>query len=141
MIEVMSNFETVLISAITSAGVALSIEWAAKPRLEARKERILEQAKAKRDIEQNLSIIIIIGSSLSGDFSSLDAAERRIALSILEERRADVVSASKAIESSLAVAGPKMRARTRSSSAMPWLGLVESQNRTNCDLMLVKSSQ
>ncbi len=70
-IEIMSNFETVLISAITSAGVALSIEWAAKPRLEARKERILEVAKAKRDIKQNLSIIVIIGSSLSGDFSSL----------------------------------------------------------------------
>lgn len=50
----MSGFETVLVAALTSAGVALSIEWAAKPRLEARKERILSRHRSASEINRQL---------------------------------------------------------------------------------------
>lgn len=68
----MSVFETVLISALTSAGVALAVEWAAKPRLEARKERILEQAKTKRVIENDLNRIVSLATSLDAGISGED---------------------------------------------------------------------
>jgi hypothetical protein len=68
----MNVFETVLISALTSAGVALAIEWAAKPRLEARKERILEQAKTKRIIERDLNTIASLATSLDAGILGKD---------------------------------------------------------------------
>jgi hypothetical protein len=95
----MSQFDTVLISALTSAGVALAIEWAAKPRLEARKERILDQSKAKRDVLRQLATIVSLAASLNADVSSLSTSERRIMLGILEERRVQIITASKAADS------------------------------------------
>lgn len=49
-----SLFSTVL----TSAFVALAVEWLAKPRLEARKERLLALYRARRAFEKNLLIIL-----------------------------------------------------------------------------------
>jgi hypothetical protein len=109
----MSDFETVLVSALTSAGVALAIEWAAKPRLEARKERILERSQARREIIRQLGTIVSLAASLEADTSSLTAAERRIMHEALEERRADVVAASKAAERALAIVVLRMDKRTR----------------------------
>lgn len=110
----MSQFETVLIAAVTSAGVAFAIEWAAKPRLEARKDRILEQSKAKREIERQLGIIVSLAGSLNADVSSLDSSERRKTLDYLEKRRTEVITASKAVESALTVVALKTDPRIRS---------------------------
>ncbi len=41
------NLGSLLAAAIVSAAVALGVEWLAKPRLEARKERILAAATMK----------------------------------------------------------------------------------------------
>lgn len=52
------SIETLVTAAIVSATVAtivaLSVEWAAKPRLEVRKERLLQKARARRDAVKNL---------------------------------------------------------------------------------------
>jgi hypothetical protein len=52
---------TVLVPAITSAFVMLAYEWLAKPRLEARKERL----RARRDFEKNLHVILGNASKLA----------------------------------------------------------------------------
>lgn len=109
----MSRFDTALIAAITSAVVALAIEWAAKPRLEARKDRILEYAKARREILLQLSLITMSAASLNADISELDSAERRKLLSVLDEQRASVVAASGTIQQALAVVGFKTRPQIR----------------------------
>lgn len=56
---------TVLVSAITSAFVALAVEWLAKPRLEARKEGLLALHRARRAFEKNLLIILSNASKLA----------------------------------------------------------------------------
>ncbi len=53
---------TVAISALVSGVVALGIEWAAKPRLDARKEYILERYRVQRELEGNLLTIMMITS-------------------------------------------------------------------------------
>jgi hypothetical protein len=108
----MSHFETVLIAALTSAAVALAIEWAAKPRLEARKDRILKQSRAKLEIELQLGMIVSMAASLDTDISTLDSSDRRIMLTALEERRTDVISASKAVVRALAVVALRTDSRT-----------------------------
>lgn len=57
--------DTILISAITSGAVALAIEWAAKPSLEARKERILTGRRNRRAFEANLLKIRVTASTWS----------------------------------------------------------------------------
>jgi hypothetical protein len=49
---------SVLVSALTSAFVTLAVEWLAKPRLEARKERLLTLHRGRRTFEKNLLIIL-----------------------------------------------------------------------------------
>jgi hypothetical protein len=46
--------QTALISAGVAAIITLAIEWLAKPRLEARKDRILEGARVRRDLRARL---------------------------------------------------------------------------------------
>jgi hypothetical protein len=96
----MAGFDTVLVSALTSAGVTLAIEWMAKPRLEARKERILDRSRARREIIRQLSIMVIKGASLnSADMSTLSAPERRLMQAKLDEMRDEVIAAARTIES------------------------------------------
>jgi hypothetical protein len=45
-----------LVSAVIAALVTLAIEYAAKPRLEARKEAILERARARRDVLRTVAL-------------------------------------------------------------------------------------
>jgi hypothetical protein len=94
-----SAFDTILISACTSAGVALAIEWSAKPGLEARKERILERHRAQREIARQLKVIVSIAGSLSSDLpATLSDSERRRVMRWLQDRRAEVVQAGQAID-------------------------------------------
>jgi hypothetical protein len=106
----MSFFETVLISALTSAGVTLAIEWAAKPRLEVRKERILEEAKAKRTVEKNLETIVNLATSLDAGTSGQDT------LSV-------ILLVSAGLETSLAAVALKIDPRTAKfiSQAATWI--------------------
>lgn len=54
-----------LISACTSGVVALGIEWLAKPRLEARKERLLARNRALAEIRRQLGRILELSIRLS----------------------------------------------------------------------------
>jgi hypothetical protein len=55
----------VLVPAIVAAVVTLLIEYLAKPRLEARKERLLERARDKRSLIRVLSLLSISIAALS----------------------------------------------------------------------------
>lgn len=50
---------TVLIAALTSGVVAFGIEWLFKPRLEARKERLLELHRKRRAFESQMTTIMV----------------------------------------------------------------------------------
>ncbi|MEU4672536.1 hypothetical protein AB0F91_32300 [Amycolatopsis sp. NPDC023774] len=58
-----AGIQTALISAGTAAAVALLIEYLAKPSLEARKDRILEQGRVRRDVRAR---ILSLGMRVSG---------------------------------------------------------------------------
>ncbi|MFC4118494.1 hypothetical protein [Nonomuraea zeae] len=68
------NWEPVLVSAAVSLVVALGIEYAAKPRLEARKERILEAMRARRDL---LARVTLVGWTASAAAAELPAEASR----------------------------------------------------------------
>ncbi|KAA9164966.1 hypothetical protein FPZ12_006865 [Amycolatopsis acidicola] len=51
--------ETVLVSALTSGAVALGIEWLAKPRLEARKDRLLDLHRKRRSFGNQMTTIML----------------------------------------------------------------------------------
>jgi hypothetical protein len=68
----MSLVVTVLVSALVSALVALGIEYAAKPRIEARKELLLEGYRRRRELLGHLDTISMIAAS----WSELPAGER-----------------------------------------------------------------
>lgn len=94
-----STFETVLISACTSAGVALAVEWAAKPRLEARKERILEVHRSRREVIRALRTITTLGGQLEYELpAGMDGAARALAIRHLEDRRADAARIGRELE-------------------------------------------
>jgi hypothetical protein len=68
----MSLVVTVLVSALVSALAALGIEYAAKPRIEARKELLLEGYRRRRELLGHLDTI----SMIAGSWSELSAGER-----------------------------------------------------------------
>ncbi|MEW9527845.1 hypothetical protein [Microbispora sp. NPDC049125] len=55
--EVALNLESLLVPTAVSLVVTLGIEYAAKPRLEARKERILEAVRTRRELLARLAVI------------------------------------------------------------------------------------
>jgi hypothetical protein len=73
------NEATLLITALISAGIsgslALGVEWLAKPRLEARKERILARRRAESEIRRQLLRIRESGIRLAG-YRSLKGASK-----------------------------------------------------------------
>jgi hypothetical protein len=68
----MSLVVTVLVSVLVSALVALGIEYAAKPRIEARKELLLEGYRRRRELLGHLDTI----SMIAGSWSELPAGVR-----------------------------------------------------------------
>src|SRR6266498_675281 len=58
------NVAAILVAALVSAVVAPGLEWAAKPRLEARKERILRRYRATDDVWRRLNDILFMGRML-----------------------------------------------------------------------------
>jgi hypothetical protein len=128
--ERMSSFETLIIAALTSAAVALAVEWSAKPRLEARKDRIIEQSKAKREIEFQLGRIVGLSGSLIFDISTpdLDNSDQKIIVDVLEGRRAEIIAASRAVRLALDVTGLKMDRSVKDVvyQAMNWIEIYAS---------------
>jgi hypothetical protein len=83
---------TVLVSAVTSGFVTLAIEWLAKPRLEARKERILAAHRARRQLSDALLSIGVAAARLSRARLPRDMpAAQRQALLAEEQRAADSI--------------------------------------------------
>jgi hypothetical protein len=109
----MSTLNTVLISASTSASVALVIEWAAKPGLEARKERILERYRMQRDIARQLKVISMNVGTLQSDIQASDDLHQQIVLRFQQERRVAIIEAGQKIGETVVDVGPYMNAHVR----------------------------
>jgi hypothetical protein len=85
-----------LFAALVSATVALGVEWLAKPRLEARKERILRRYRAKDDVWGALDDILLAAAWMKNTQAQADdiqAAAGRIvpAAQALEEAFREVM--------------------------------------------------
>lgn len=81
MYDVHDWANTVLVSALTSGVVALGIEWLAKPRLEARKERILQLHRARWTFEADVLAVLANSAKLS------EAVAQRLPRDLKEEVR------------------------------------------------------
>lgn len=51
--------ENILVPALVAAMVSLLMEYAAKPRLEARKERILESHRVVRELDRSIGVLLV----------------------------------------------------------------------------------
>jgi hypothetical protein len=71
---------TILTAAITSAFVSLGIEWAAKPRLEARKERILQGHRAREAFRRDVIQVSVRAAKLNQPWPRSGTEEQRRAL-------------------------------------------------------------
>jgi hypothetical protein len=96
----MSTVSTVVTSAVVSGVVALGLELVAKPRLEARKERILAAARGRSDFERNLLKLEVLSGTwanfvnppgVSMGSRQLIAQERRRAFSQIEDITKELV--------------------------------------------------
>jgi hypothetical protein len=54
MMDAMSTVSNLVSSAVVAGVVTIGLEWVAKPRMDARKERILETIRSSRKFENNL---------------------------------------------------------------------------------------
>jgi hypothetical protein len=97
------NLSNVLVSALTSGFVALGVEWLAKPRLEARKERILRRHRAVGEIQRCLSSILVSAAKLQGSRMPKDLRGENRAAWLKEFREAEelVQASAKNLEDSL----------------------------------------
>ncbi|WP_319462502.1 hypothetical protein [Micromonospora sp. RTP1Z1] len=79
------NWDTVATAGATAAFVTLAVEYMAKPRLEARKERVLEDARLRRDL---VTAMMDLSLSASIIISQLpDEASAEVKQSLREERK------------------------------------------------------
>lgn len=81
----MNQAQTALISALTAAVVTVLIEYAAKPRLEARKERIIEQTRERRKLMSRLLSMSMEISHLGALGRAGPAVTRETAIASLNE--------------------------------------------------------
>jgi hypothetical protein len=79
------NWDTVATSAVTALLVTLAVEYAAKPRLEARKERILGAHRSRRELSAAITSIALPAAFLSIDMPKDVTGEARD--SLLAERK------------------------------------------------------
>ncbi|EWM67010.1 MULTISPECIES: hypothetical protein [unclassified Micromonospora] len=78
------NWDIVATSAATALIVTLGIEYAAKPRLEARKERILAALRSRRELSAALTAVSLPAAFLSMDIPR--EAESQVRETLKEER-------------------------------------------------------
>ncbi|MET9339257.1 hypothetical protein [Nonomuraea sp. NPDC003804] len=100
-----ATITTVLTSAVVSAFVALAIEWAAKPRLEARKERILAVQRARfAAIDACREILMRLGGiTTRNPFARSPEREKFIAE--MTRMRSEIVDLSRTLQDHLVVSG------------------------------------
>ncbi|WP_410819836.1 hypothetical protein [Micromonospora sp. 050-3] len=79
------NWDTVATSAVTALLVTLAVEYAAKPRLEARKERILGALRSRRELSAAITSIALPAAFLCIDMPKDVTGETRD--SLLAERK------------------------------------------------------
>ncbi len=80
---------SLLAAALVSAAVALSVEWFAKPRLEARKERILGRYRARDNVWRALNSILLAAAMMKSARTQMDD---------IQAAGAGVVPATRALE-------------------------------------------
>ncbi|MFI7573909.1 hypothetical protein [Micromonospora sp. NPDC049497] len=83
------NWDTVATSAVTALIVTLGIEYAAKPRLEARKERILAAHRSRRELSAALTAIGLSATFLSIDIPKDADQQSRETLRVERQRHYD----------------------------------------------------
>ncbi len=90
----------VAVSALTSAVVALGVEWLAKPRLEARKERLLHRHRASADVRRQLDTILFDAGKLLHIRmpAGLKEDQRAIYVRELRETSDEILTATRALE-------------------------------------------
>jgi hypothetical protein len=105
----------VLVSALTSAVVALGVEWLAKPQLEARKERILARYRAMAEVKRLLASIMLDASTLSSARmpSGLNEERRRAWRDEYQRISERVVTMTRSLEEALLLVAPFTRDRIR----------------------------
>jgi len=92
---------SLLAAAVVSAAVALGVEWLAKPRLEARKKRILRRWRAKDEVWRTLGPILFAAAimknirSQPGDVQAADAGVLPATADLEEAFREVVLFSSK----------------------------------------------
>jgi len=87
------------LSAIVSAFVALLADFFARPGLEARKERILERYRAKREFRGLLSRVVVASSSmLSPAPANMTAAQQELYTGEVAVQRESVVALSRDLQ-------------------------------------------
>jgi hypothetical protein len=82
------NLAGLLVAALVSALVALGVEWAAKPRLEARKERILSRHRARNEVWRCLDDILLAAGALKMSTQADDDETRAVRDGIVPATRA-----------------------------------------------------
>ncbi|MFG1849612.1 hypothetical protein [Micromonospora carbonacea] len=79
------NWDTVATAAATAMFVTLAVEYAAKPRLEARKERILDGLRSRNELVSAIANVSVPAGLLTLDIPKEASADVR--QNLLEERR------------------------------------------------------
>lgn len=86
MMQTMSTVSTVVTAAVVSAVVSIFFEWVAKPRMDARKERILNDIGNRRKFENNL-LRLDVASGMWARFKYPANATRQTKEAIDSERQ------------------------------------------------------
>jgi hypothetical protein len=86
MMQTMSTVSTVLTAGVVSAVVSIFFEWIAKPRMDARKERILNDIGNRRKFENNL-LRLEVASGMWAQFKYPASATRQTKEAIDAERQ------------------------------------------------------
>jgi hypothetical protein len=87
---------TVLVSALTSGVVALGIEWLAKPRLEARKERLLQVHRARQTFQAN--VVRLLADSVRVSTAAALPLPRDLKAEVRRAARGEVSRAAQRID-------------------------------------------
>lgn len=116
----MSTVSTVLTSAVVSGAVALFFEWVAKPRMDARKERVLRVISNRRTFEDNL-LRLDVASAVLNQFKYPPNASRDTKDALDAERRRYLQQMDSATQSMMDEIG--FFALTYASVKLPRLGI------------------
>jgi hypothetical protein len=112
---------SLLAAAIVSAAVALGVEWLAKPRLEARKERILGRYRARDHVWHALHSILLAAATMKNTQAQLED---------IQAAGAGVVPATRALEEAFREVMPFTRMRDIGLMAS-YVGMVRGAMKSN----------